>query len=565
LLASLWASLALAALIAFARLSSQRRLLRRIRAEWGCPVQKPRRIDRVAQYHFSRLKFLTSVESSVDDGTWRDLDLDAVFALLDRTESTLGQQALYDRLRSERSAHRVEEFDRLATALSETDAREPVQAALARLQDPQGYDLWWMTETDAIATPPWIAAFPFLTIATVATLVVGFGSLHIAPVLLATIVFCTFIHYFTDPTLAHLSAGFRQIAPLVSAMEGVSRVNDTRLEPHLRKLRGSASDLQSLKRFSRWMSDDPLMLPPDAIPLSRLTNDLLRAIIGYLNLLFFVDGTVLFLGLPRLRSNASRLLSAVAALGEIDAAIAVASFRAGLDVWTRPTFLPCTAHLRLTDVRHPLVESAVPNSMELCPPHGVLITGSNMSGKSTWLRAIGVNAVLAQSIDTCVASRYEAPHLTIRSCIVRTDDILTGKSYYAMEVERITALLTMSHGSAPHLFLLDELFRGTNAVERVAAAEAVLRDIVQSRHHLVIVATHDGELTDLLDGVYESFHFGERANAEGLAFDYALQRGPATSRNAIALLRLHGASDTVVQHALRRAEELDRKRATATA
>jgi MutS domain V len=154
----------------------------------------------------------------------------------------------------------------------------------------------------------------------------------------------------------------------------------------------------------------------------------LRAVIGYLNLLLFIDGTMLCFGVPRLRTQTAHLLAAVAALGDIDAALAVASFRASLDGWTRPTFLPATAHLRLTDVRHPLVAGAVPNSMELCPPHGVLITGSNMSGKSTWLRAVGVNAVLAQSIATCVASRYEAPYLTVRSCIVRADDILRGKS-----------------------------------------------------------------------------------------------------------------------------------------
>jgi DNA mismatch repair ATPase MutS len=306
------------------------------------------------------------------------------------------------------------------------------------------------------------------------------------------------------------------------------------------------------------------MLSPDALPLSRLANDLLRSIIGYLNLLFFIDGTVLNFGAPRLRRKTSRLLTAVAVLGELDAAISVASFRAGLDGWSRPMFLPDSAHLRLTDVRHPLVSGAVPNSIELCPPHGVLITGSNMSGKSTWLRTVGVNAVLAQSIATCVASRYEAPHLTVRSCIVRTDDILSGKSYYAMEVERITALLTMSRALDPHLFLMDELFRGTNAVERIAAAEAVLREIVHSRRHAVIVATHDGELTDLLEGDFESFHFGDRANAEGLVFDYTLQPGAATSRNAIALLQLNGVGDQVVQSALRRAAELDRKRAAHT-
>jgi DNA mismatch repair ATPase MutS len=101
-----------------------------------------------------------------------------------------------------------------------------------------------------------------------------------------------------------------------------------------------------------------------------------------------------------------------------------------------------------------------------------------MSGKSTFLRTVGVTVVMAQTINTCLATAYEAPILNVRSCIGRADDLLTGKSYYIVEVEALLELVKASTDSAPHLFLLDELFRGTNAIERIAAGQAVLCELV---------------------------------------------------------------------------------------
>jgi DNA mismatch repair ATPase MutS len=197
----------------------------------------------------------------------------------------------------------------------------------------------------------------------------------------------------------------------------------------------------------------------------------------------------------------------------------------------------------------------------LAPPHGVLVTGSNMSGKSTFLRTVGVNVVLAQATNTCLARAYEGPFYHVRSCIGRADDLLAGKSYYLVEVESVLALVKASERQEPHLFIFDELFRGTNAVERIAAAEAVLDALVsEKKPHVVLAATHDGELVDLLRDTYVVCHFGDAVGPDGLVFDYQLATGPATSRNAIALLELNGAPPSLVNRALARAAALDRQR-----
>ncbi len=203
----------------------------------------------------------------------------------------------------------------------------------------------------------------------------------------------------------------------------------------------------------------------------------------------------------------------------------------------------------------------MPNSIALAPPHGVLVTGSNMSGKSTFLRTVGVNVVLAQSVNTCLARAYEAPVYQVRSCIGRADDLIAGKSYYLVEVESVLSLVNASESAEPHLFIFDELFRGTNAVERIAAGEAVLHALVSGgKPHVVLTATHDGELVDLLRDEYDVYHLGDAIGPDGLTFDYHLTPGPATSRNAIALLKLNGAPESLVARALDRAAALDKQR-----
>src|SRR6185503_2714508 len=130
---------------------------------------------------------------------------------------------------------------------------------------------------------------------------------------------------------------------------------------------------------------------------------------------------------------------------------------------------------------------------------------------------------------------------------------------YIAEVESLIALVGRSAGSAPHLFLLDELFRGTNAVERIAAGQAVLRELIagpdRPKPHVALAATHDAELVDLLSDIYTACHFGDAVGADGLAFDHRLQPGRATTRNAIALLRLHGAPEALITRALTCAAE----------
>jgi MutS domain V len=460
---------------------------------------------------------------------------------------------LYHRLRSAPVAADRDAFEALAVRMaSDTAARERAQVALAHLQDPGGYDLWWLAQPGSLKTRRWHILFPAITFSTVAALM----STAMWPRLLLVVPIVTVLNLLLRIATAQRVGGvvvgsFRQVAPLVNAAATLATIDDEASRPITGPLHADVRTLRRLRAYARWVSRDRTAAAAGSIG---------ATLLEYLNLLFLVDLTVLYFAAREIRARGAALLRVIAAVGEVDAAISLASFRIGTAHWTRPRFLPAGSPATFTDVRHPLVDAAVPNSITLGPPHGILVTGSNMSGKTTFLRTLGINAVLAQTINTCVATVYEAPVVHVRSCIGRADDLLHGKCYYEVEVEAVLALVRASRSAEPHLFLFDELFRGTNAVERIAAAEAVLCELTANHAHVIVTATHDGELVDLLRHSYVPYHFTDSLGPGGLVFEYRLQPGPATTRNAITLLKLRGAPDGLVLRALARAADLDRAR-----
>ncbi len=496
-------------------------------------------------------------KGTLDDRTWDDLNMNDVYSVLDRTESVVGQQVLYARLRGVPQGKHLGAFQALVTRASEDVAvRERAQLALSRLASQDGYDLWWLAQPNALEAAPWHVVFPVAAVSMVGLAVLAPFWPPAALLLVAGAVGSLIARASIARSLRVVAGAFRQVNPLVAVAEVLSAFANDATEPLVGTLKDDVLRLSRLRRIASWAGRDPG---------AAVAGNFAALLLEYLNMALWLDANALFFGARELRARAPELLRVIAGVGEVDAAVSVASYRAGTPGWTCPV-LRSAGPVVLTDIRHPLLPDAVPNSLELAPPNGVIITGSNMSGKSTFLRTVGVTAVLAQTINTCLASRYEAPLFVVRSCIGLADDPATGKSYYLVEVESILALVHAASAPVPHLMLFDELFRGTNAVERIAAAEAVLLEFLTPRAdarpspHVVIAATHDQELVELLQDIYAAHHFTDTIDAAGLAFDYKLQRGPARTRNAIALLGQRGAPPELVSHALARARSLDQAR-----
>lgn len=198
-----------------------------------------------------------------------------------------------------------------------------------------------------------------------------------------------------------------------------------------------------------------------------------------------------------------------------------------------------------TALGHPLVahETRVGNDFRL-PAVGSLamITGSNMSGKSTFLRAIGVNLALAYAGGPVAAAMLETRLFRLFTSIRVTDSVTDGISYFYAEVKRLKALLDALRMPGPPLcFLIDEIFRGTNNRERLIGSRAYVRALAGS-NGLGAIATHDLELTRLADEVpgIASYHFAERIDGQRMVFDYRLRPGPCPSVNALRIMQLAG-------------------------
>lgn len=331
---------------------------------------------------------------------------------------------------------------------------------------------------------------------------------------------------------------------LISVARALSRVADPVLQDEARRLHAGAQATYPLSRLSRYLALEN-------------ANELISSVYTWINMVLLLDVTAFVLLSHRLREHVGALRSIHGTLGYLDVLVSVASLRAGLPDHCTPEFLPPRKALEVELLRHPLLPSGVPNDLIL-EDEGVALTGSNASGKTTFIRALALNAVLGQSLATCVAHRYQAPFLVVRSHIARQDDLTEQRSYFLTEVEGIGAMLRASDSEQQHLFVIDEIFRGTNTVERVAAAKGVL-DYLNRGVHLVAVSTHDPELLPLLESPWRLGHFREEIVDGVLRFDYCLHPGPTSTRNAIRILAAAGFPEEVVDAAKSIAARISRE------
>ena len=201
---------------------------------------------------------------------------------------------------------------------------------------------------------------------------------------------------------------------------------------------------------------------------------------------------------------------------------------------------------------HPLIENAVPN--DIVSERGVLITGSNASGKSTFLKTCAINAIFAQSIHTVLGKGYKAPLYRIYSSMALKDDIFEGDSYYIVEIKSIKRILdAAAEKGCQVLCFVDEVLRGTNTVERIAASTQILKELSREKVQC-FAATHDIELTSLLKEEYNIYHFEGDVTDNDVKFDYMIKSGPATTRNAIRLLSVLGYEKELVENAQKMAD-----------
>lgn len=241
----------------------------------------------------------------------------------------------------------------------------------------------------------------------------------------------------------------------------------------------------------------------------------------------------------------SEVLKRLPALGEFEALMAIASYAYENPDDPNPEFEGNGPLFEATGLRHPLMDPAecVRNDIRLDDgTRFLMVTGSNMSGKSTLLRAAGLNAVLAWMGAPVCATSLRLSQLQICASIRVEDSLLHGLSHFYAEVRRLRATLDAATSGPPILFLIDELFAGTNSADRRVAAEAVIRLLVE-RRAIGLATSHDLALTEIAEKASllgRNVHFSDTPTAKGLSFDYILRPGKLDHGNALKIIQMVG-------------------------
>ncbi|HYF67436.1 MAG TPA: DNA mismatch repair protein MutS [Ohtaekwangia sp.] len=403
-----------------------------------------------------------------------------------------------------------------------TILREAIQLQLIKLSDNDAYHISSLFRKTFLERPKW---FNFLIL----DLVVIFGliilSFKFQILLISLLIPFTInmvIHLWNKNNTFHFTWSIPQLTILIDVSRELLKNNALFNKP----AEESVAKMRSFQRNARFIRFSGGGFQTE---IGQYVFDMIKA-------LFLTEVFMIFKVARELKDKQSSIITLFEYVGNIDASISIASLRAGKLKTCKPVFCSAKKEIITKNIYHPLLKGCVENSLTISKK-SILITGSNMSGKSTFLRTLIINSILAQTIYTCFADEYTSPILKQFSSIRINDNLFEGKSYYFQEVNIMASLIAEVEQSHQNLFILDEVFKGTNAIERIAAAKAIL-SYLNRGDNIVIVSTHDIELADMLEDEYDLYHFTETIESDELHFDHKLKPGQLTTRNAIKLLEL---------------------------
>ena len=313
-----------------------------------------------------------------------------------------------------------------------------------------------------------------------------------------------------------------------------SQIFENSLTDVLEKLYAASKELAPLKRAS-WLLTNSV------------SGSLIDVFMDYIRMLFHVD-ILRFYAMRKIAAEKTEAIDNLfCALGELELAVSLSLYRESLDQYCIPEFTDSRIVIR--GIYHPLTENSVANDITV--EKSILLTGSNASGKSTFLKQIAINQIFAQTICTCLAEAFQTRCFKVLSSMALSDNILANESYFIVEIKslkRIFDAVSDETLQMPVMCFIDEVLRGTNTKERIAASSEILRSLA-SKDTVCFAATHDIELTHLLADKMENYHFEETVSENEVSFDYKLKAGPTTSRNAIRLLRMYGFDPAITDRA----------------
>lgn len=476
-------------------------------------------------------------EDSIDELTWNDLDLDLIYQQMAYTSSSLGDDYLYYMLRNPiKDEEILKKRERKIVCLAfEEEIRVRLQvlfAGIGRIRNHSFSDYlkYLMKEKPGNNGKHYVADGLILGSVFLMMYHVGVGLTVFFLLILYNIVMYFKDKAYFEPYLVSL----RYLFKIKEYAKEIIEILPKEWEEEKKRAKEILAVMKKIEKNSF------LVLSP-----GRMGGEGLEVILNYLRMCFHLDIIKFNRMLLQLQQYEAQIWSLYDILGEIDACIAIGEYRTFLPKFSCPIFHD-KKNISVENLYHPLIENPVSNSLDM--KKNVLLTGSNASGKSTFLKTMGVNILLAQTIYTCAASEFHLPFCSLYTSMSLKDSLLLKESYYMAEIKAIKRILDAAKEKKMVVCMVDEVLRGTNTVERIAASTQILKSM-SGQNMMCLAATHDRELTETLEKEYDNYHFEESLVKDDVVFSYKLKAGRAMSSNAIDLLVNLGYEDRLIKEA----------------
>ena len=532
----------LALLLIIWRIRGVKSLERSVKESFGKPPKSLEYDLSSIETYYAYKKASSEIGEYIDDITWDDLDMDKVYRRINVCHTSVGEEYLYSYLREPQfELSNLELRESFISRMSKQPGeRFKIQVCLARLGKVSFNGVAELIYNSSERA--W--KFPFI-----------YEILAIMPFLCAAIIF---IYAPIGVVSLAMSLGVN-IAVIFTAQKKIN-ASLTAIQYFLsmlkccgKLLKIESSELQAESLLRELQQPFHIFKPlmRRGIEPQRVTSNNETGVLSEIFKILRLSDIRSYNKIIRVVVNHRKQFHELyRKLGEIDLAICVLSFRESLHFYSTPTFHNENS-INFREIYHPLLSAPVSNSGVI--GNNSIITGSNASGKSTFIKTLAINSILAQTLFTCTAREYSTRFALIMTSMALRDDISEGESYFITEIKSLKRIIDKIE-TVYCICFIDEILRGTNTTERIAASAAIL-DYLSGKDCLCIAASHDIELAQMLDNSVDNYHFREHMTDEGMIFDYKIRQGISNTRNAIKLLRYMEFDNVIVKHAEKLADK----------
>ncbi len=474
-----------------------------------------------------------SDRNRIDDITWNDLEMDKLFNDMDNNITSIGSEYLY------RELHYIDNDDKtLETRLGLYDLfldekhREKIAYILNSVgkSDYNGLSVFMSSKHKKLEFSKLFLLLRFLPLIAIPIMIYNLSEGVVFLVVSMVINFIT--HYYLRYKIKADISAINYLSNIVIAAKKLVKIESDNevFNNYQAKLKSLLKDYAKI-RIQILNSDIDF-------------TSLVGVIIEYYKAMTLSDGVYyneIMNAVINKKDITNRIIDKVA---ELDMCFAVSAYKNCFDGVSKYSFTD-NKEIEFDKLYHPLINNPIKNTnTDFCSS---IITGSNATGKSTFIKAIAISAIFSQSLGFAFADSFTFRRSLVISSMAIRDDISLNESYFIKEIKSLKRIVD-SVENMNCIVLVDEILRGTNTVERISASEAVLRYLNQF-DSIIIAATHDIELAYILDDIYKNYHFAESYDDGEIKFDYTLRQGPSKTRNAIKLLESMGFDDEIVTNA----------------